>query len=133
MTAVTDNRLSTAIVSAGDHVRLVCQGLLVPEVIFARYGEAYDVAVREGHRRLLVDLLAVTGPSPTVGERYQYGVRAADMRRDRAEYVRAAVVSSRGLFDPGRFFELVATNRGAPIKVFTDLDEAVRWLMQLDA
>jgi hypothetical protein len=42
--------------------------------------------------------------------------------------IRMAIVGSEPLIDRERFGEIVARNRGVPLKVTTDLDEALRWL-----
>jgi hypothetical protein len=42
--------------------------------------------------------------------------------------VKRALVVNRDIEDY-RFFENVASNRGQPVRVFTDIDEATRWLI----
>jgi hypothetical protein len=43
--------------------------------------------------------------------------------------VRLAVLGNEPIIDPNRFGEIVATNRGANVKVFTDDPMALEWLL----
>jgi hypothetical protein len=44
--------------------------------------------------------------------------------------IKLAMVGMEGLIDPGRLGELVAQNQGVNGRVFTDLDEARKWLVE---
>lgn len=43
--------------------------------------------------------------------------------------IRVAILASRDIDQPSRFFETVARNRGIDLRVFNALNEAVDWLM----
>jgi hypothetical protein len=43
-------------------------------------------------------------------------------------HCRFAVIGHAPIVDPRKFEESVAINRGLPVKTFTNLDEAVKWL-----
>jgi len=86
-------------------------------------------ALQNGHSKLLVDARQVTG-NPRTMERFDLGENLArdyhEARGDRL--VRIALIGNEPLVDPQKFGVLVAANRGVPVMVTTDIDEAVRWL-----
>jgi hypothetical protein len=98
----------------------------------AAYRGLLDECVAGGAVVVLMDCREVEG-DPTVMERFDFSefvalenVAAVDAGRTAA--LRVALVGGSPLIDPRRFGETVALNRGAWIKVTTELDEAVRWL-----
>jgi hypothetical protein len=72
---------------------------------------------------VLVDVRGLTG-SMTFVDRYRAGYKAANS----GIVVPVAVVGNEPLVDPSRLGEMVARNRGANVKVFTELADAERWL-----
>jgi hypothetical protein len=79
----------------------------------------------------LVDCRTVSGTLSTV-ERYDLAVYLAELHaRYAVEHgapLQIACVGSEPLIDPSRFGETVALNRGAQLKVTTDMGEAQAWL-----
>ena len=56
----------------------------------------------------------------------------AQLSHEHKSIVAIAVVGNEPLMDPKRLGELVALNRGGRGKGFTDYDEAINWLEQVD-
>jgi hypothetical protein len=76
--------------------------------------------------KLLINISALKG-TLTVAARYQAGERAVTFLSDG---IKLAVVGTTEQKDPGLLGELVARNRGVNVRVFTDLAEAKRWLLE---
>ncbi len=70
----------------------------------------------------------VTGEPFTTMERYELGVHGAELQRGIGRGIAFAVVGNEPMVDPERFAETVGRNRGAHVRVFTDIDDAVEWV-----
>lgn len=94
------------------------------------YGAALRLCWDGGCERMLLDVRGVEG-DPSLFERYDFASCVARQNTallvDEDAAMRVALVGTVPLIDPGRFGEMVATNRGARVKVVTDVDEAFRW------
>lgn len=90
-----------------------------------------EAARRLGIDRIVIDGLAVTGV-PQFLERFDYAQFTAELSvllSIREGFTgRFAYVMRIPLKDPGQFGETVAVNRGMNVKVFDNLEDAVRWL-----
>ena len=71
----------------------------------------------------------MTGREPTLAERYDLAVRIADIQATQTPRIRMAVLGHEPMIHPERFGEIVATNRGALTRVFTDERAALEWLL----
>lgn len=83
----------------------------------------------EGHSlfKALVDVREVKGSIPTMA-RFKLG---EFMGKIGAGAVQTAILELPGQVDDERFFETVAINRGANVKVFTSTyDEALEWILR---
>jgi hypothetical protein len=112
-------------------VLVTCRGRLDLKVVLEIYSEAFEIASREGRRAILIDGMAVTGPHPTVSERYDQGIFLAEESARRSWNVRLAIAAPPGIVDPDRLVEVVATNRLANVKVFAELGPARAWVESL--
>ena len=65
---------------------------------------------------------------PSLLDRFYLGSSFAAIQQGKEKIVAMVVVGEEPLIDRERFGEIVATNRGAVGKVFTDDSEAVTWL-----
>ena len=75
-----------------------------------------------------MEIWDVLGTPPDIFDRYQVGVGAVRIQREKTALVTIAVVGSEPMIDPSRLDEIVFHNRGGAGKVFTNIDEAVAWL-----
>lgn len=80
-------------------------------------------AGKAGLGKVLVDARGVTGDLSTI-ERFEYGELIAELLSS----FKVAFVLHRSLRDPSSFGEIVAVNRGADFKTFTEMNEACDWL-----
>jgi hypothetical protein len=110
----------------GAYVLLHCRGTFTLESALEVFERALESAEREGVGAVLVDAREVGGGPPSTTDRYELGKYIAE----HGGGTRVAVVGSELLIDPARFGELVAVNRGAAGKAFTELTDAVAWLGQ---
>jgi hypothetical protein len=88
-------------------------------------------------KKVLVDGRSLTG-NPETLERFHYSQFAAELvqkfqDRGLSPATRFAYVLVEPVLDPERFGETVALNRGMLIRVFDNLDDAVRWLAATSA
>ncbi len=94
----------------------------------AEFPWAYDQVVRAVEKRpaprVLLNLLAIEG-TPTLLERFLFG-QTASLTLPRT--LKLAAVATEPLLDPQRFGEQVAQNRGAWVRAFGTVAEAVEWL-----
>ena len=99
----------------------------------AKEASQRSLKLLESHKqsKALVDCRNVAGPLSTI-ERYDYATFLADLHAryalEHGAPLRVAYVGNEPLIDPGRFGETVAVNRGALMKVTTDIGEARAWL-----
>jgi hypothetical protein len=121
-------RLRTTLRVHPDYLEIGCAGLYSrPEAL--RLGEmAYREAALAGRECLLIDVRQVTGRVPGIFDRFELGTRIARHYRDSEPRVRLALLGHEPMIHPERFGELVARNRGADARVFTDQDAALAWI-----
>jgi hypothetical protein len=108
------------------HVRLHCLGVFDFSSALMLLDQAFELARQTGLEAVLIDARELEG-APTTMERYHWGVQIAT-RSAAGPRIRIAVVGNEPIIDPDRFGEIVATNRGASGRAFTDLQEAIAWL-----
>ncbi len=112
-----------------EYVELVCTGAYYPggQLYVAR--EAFVAASRAGRVAALVDVRQLEGPGPTMSERYDQAVKVAQVQSGITPRIRLALLGREPMVHPQRFGEIVATNRGALLRVFTDQALALEWLL----
>src|SRR4051794_5760519 len=117
------------IIAGDEYVCLRCTGPCSLAEVKKVWSQAVDAALEHGNSRVLIDASGVTGDLSMI-ERYQSSEFLADeiMRRALGKIKKFAVCGNEPPLDPSRFGELVAVNRGVNAKVFTQLDEAIRWV-----
>ncbi|MDB5228689.1 MAG: hypothetical protein JWN78_2882 [Bacteroidota bacterium] len=81
--------------------------------------------------KVLIDVTKITGVIP-FGDRYEYSEFLANyiIKHALAKVRSVAVVGKEPIVHKERFGETVAINRGANVRVFTDISEASLWLNQ---
>jgi hypothetical protein len=88
--------------------------------------DAMKNASREKHRsKVLLDCRKISGAMSII-DRFEVAAYAATTRTTIAKL---AMLNRPDVILPDNFVENVAVNRGANFKVFTDLENAVRWLL----
>ena len=110
------------------HVALVVEGRYSRSEAFRVGEEAYREAARAGRQNVLVDVRKVNGRVPPLLDRFDFGVHIAEQHQAFTPRIRLAVLGHEPMIHPERFGELVARNRGADARVFTDEADALQWL-----
>jgi hypothetical protein len=113
------------------HLLVVASGTFDLESATVMAREAIEAAEALGLERVLVDCRSVEGTLSTI-ERFAYANLVAERHARylsaRGRQLRVAYVGREPLIDPERFTETVAVNRGALVKMTTDIAEALAWL-----
>ena len=110
-----------------NYVHAHCTGQVQVDHFVSAVGRALESARSTGLKAILMDVREVTGTLSTV-DRFVLGEDIAAMQRTHAFAAAVAVLGKEPLVEADRLGEKVATNRGAIGKVFTDLEEAERWI-----
>ena len=112
-----------------DYLRLECSGTFSQESALEVYERAFALASEAGRPGVLVDIRAVTGREPTMAERYQLAICVAEAQAATRPRIRFAMLGHEPMIHPERFGEIVAANRGADARVFTEEALALAWLL----
>jgi len=112
-----------------DYLELVCAGSYAPEIPLQVAEEGLRRAARAGRSSLLIDIRDIVGREPTMSERYDQAVQVASLQSRVTPRIRLALLGREPMIHPQRFGEIVATNRGAQLRVFTDETAALDWLL----
>ena len=112
-----------------DYVRIVCTGEFAMNDALTIFAQSFEEAAEAGREAVLVDGRQVTGREPTMAERYEIAVCVAQVQAAHKPRIRLAVLGNEPMVHPERFGEIVATNRGAVMRVFTDEVLALDWLL----
>lgn len=126
-------RIRTTLVVHPDYLEVACSGLYSRAETLRVGEEAYGEAARANRSAVLIDVREITGRIPTILDRFEMGVRIAKHYRESDPRIRLAVVGHEPMIHPERFGELVARNRGADARVFTDRTPALDWLLRRPA
>ncbi len=113
----------------GQYLHFHCWGDFEQGAVSEVFQSALKAAASQGRQAVLLDVTNMGGKSPTTMERYELGKRVAEMQSSFSPVIRIAVAGHEPLIDKDRFGETVGRNRGAIGKVFTDLDQAVAWIL----
>ncbi len=127
--AVAGVNITVESTTHADHVRVACTGRFAMDEVLAIFDQSFAHAAEAGREAVLVDARGITGREPTMAERYDLAVRVAEAQAARKPRIRFAVLGNEPMIHPERFGEIVATNRGAVVRVFTDETLAVEWLL----
>lgn len=112
-----------------DHVCVVCDGDYVFTDALRIIQIALETADRSTLSKILFDWRNVRGQLTTM-QRYELAEQGANLyaKMPAAGRILIAMVNNEETIDPERFGEEVAINRGVPVKVTTDMQEALDWL-----
>ncbi|HUI87689.1 MAG TPA: STAS/SEC14 domain-containing protein [Anaerolineales bacterium] len=92
----------------------------------ALFGIATEVE-QSGEYRILIDLRQVE-TMPSVGDFFELGISLASYPALRRSKI--VLLTSISEAENARFFENVAVNRGVRLKAFTNIEEAIAWLVK---
>ena len=123
-------RIKTRVRVHPDYLEMGCTGAYSRAEALRVGEEAYAEAARSNRAALLIDVRGVAGRVPTILERFELGTRIARHYLEFDPRIRLAVLGHEPMIHPERFGELVARNRGADARVFTDETEALGWLLE---
>ena len=111
------------------HYLLVkCNGEFEPFDFLVACKEALSTASEKKIAAILIDGRDLTGKRITLMDRFNIGETFAMLQNNLTFVPLVAMVGNEPIVDPKRFGETVAVNRGASVKIFTDFEEATRWL-----
>lgn len=123
-------RIRTVVRVQPDYVEIACSGLFSASESRRVGEEAYRQAALANREAILLDVRGVRGRVPTILDRFDFGVRVAHHYRESDPRIRLAVLGHEPMIHADRFGELVARNRGADARVFTDEAEALGWVQR---
>ena len=112
-----------------DHVRIEMSGPFSLDEVLPLCDRCFELAAEAGRDAMLVDARGVTGPEPTMAERYTWAVRIAEAQARRQPRIRVALLGREPLLHPERFGKIVAARHGAIARTFTDEGLALAWLL----
>ena len=111
-----------------NYAHVYCTGIFKSDAMLEVWQNAFRIAVSEGRKTVLDDVRGIHGKPPTVCERYDHGVRIAELQRRLDKEILIAVVGSKPMIESERLAENIARNHGAFMRAFTDIDETVAWV-----
>ena len=121
-------RVGVEVLVHADHVQLRCTGRYSRAEALRVGDQAFREAAAAARRSVLVDVRGITGSVPTLLDRFDMGVRVAALHLEQRPRIRLALLGHEPMIHPDRFGEIVARNRGADARVFTQEAEALDWL-----
>jgi hypothetical protein len=121
--------LSFTATTQADHVRIDVSGTYSPESVVLVFERAFQRAAEDGVDALLMDVRQVTGQPPTLAERYELANKVSELQAARQPRIRFAMLGHEPMIHAERFGEIIATNRGAVVKAFTEEPLALAWLL----
>ena len=110
------------------YLQITCHGVYEFNDTLNVFEDAFRLAEESNNKYLLLDIREITGITPSTIDRFEIGRLVAEIQRSLITFIQIAVVGNEPMIDPQRFGEIVALNRGAVGKVFTDLDQAIVWI-----
>lgn len=110
------------------YVYIKCEGSYDFESMCATYVSAFTFAAAAERDAVILDARGLGGEPPGTLERFKLGVRIAEVQRDHG--IMVAGVGDEGMVSPNRFGEIVAQNRSAYARVFTEIDAAIGWIRE---
>jgi hypothetical protein len=112
----------------GDYLKFAASGEYTPSAILESIRHiAKECDVRKKNK-VLIDLLDVNATSIAFGDRIAFGKAVADVFGTR---IKSAVVLPQQHIHEQKIGEVIATNRSAVIKLFSEIKPALEWLNQI--
>lgn len=116
------------IVEKSGYVVAVLKGVRTPETLLAAAARTTTFCSERQISHLLIDLKGMTGRLDTLET---FDIAGHELPRQKAvrRVLRSVILDHPENVERLRFFETVAINRGLNVKVFSDEDQAVEWLL----
>ncbi len=123
-----DHTLCFEIDAAGSIAVVRCEGKVWPAPFSELLVEGLDACAAAGKRGVLFDIRQCHGTAPSTAARHELGVTIAELQTSRSPLIVMGLLGNEPFIDPGRLGEMVAVQRNAVFRAFTDEGCAIRWL-----
>ncbi len=110
----------------GKYVELVYKGEFTAAELDSSRSEGHEILVRNGWRRVLVDVTTAQAYPATV-DYFDFASRLGDYT---PRNFKIALIVKEERKEIGRFVENVAVNRGMDVRCFTGREAALEWLLE---
>ena len=107
---------------------LRCEGKVWPGPFLRLLEQGMDACAADGNRGLLLDIRDCHGTAPSTAVRHELGVAIAESQSAKSPLIVIGLLGKEPFIDPGRFGEMVAVQRNAVFRTFTDEGSAFSWL-----
>ena len=109
-----------------DYIKLILDGEMSPEDHQMARGAAFQKLEETGIPKLLINATQAK-PKMSVSDDYKFTTQHPDKQ---PKGVVTAIVYNQEEEEKYRFIETVMSNRGLKIKIFTNEDEALTWMLE---
>ena len=110
-----------------NYLYVKAKGIRTVENIIAMSKDILAVRDKHGYNKLLLDVRQMTGGLSTA-DAYQLGTKDFQEHR-RPGQLKASIVDLEDNCERFQFMENVAVNMGLNLRIFSDVDEAMTWLV----
>ena len=93
--------------------------------VMSAFQQVMAESISRGHQAVMVDVRSIDG-AISFGDRFEFGAGMAQVLV--GNNIHLAFMCRPDQVTPDRFLESVAINRGAWLKVATDMNDALHWL-----
>ena len=112
-----------------EFLELVCEGVYAEPEASEIFEQAFTLAANARRTAALIDARGITGRPPTLMQRYNHAICVTEIYFRHLPRISLAILGHEPMVHPQRFGEIVAANRGAQARVFTDEATALSWLL----
>jgi hypothetical protein len=112
-----------------EFLELVCEGPYAEDAVSHVIEQAFALTAGAYRTAVLVDGRKVTGRPPTLMQRYNHAIWITELYFQTMPRISLAILGHEPMVHPQRFGEIVAANRGARARIFTDEGKALAWLL----
>lgn len=112
-----------------DFLHVHVTGIRTREAVAAMAKDIIDACVQHQTSKVLVDVRELTGRLSTLNAYEVPSVEFPKLKRP-GLLKKAVIVDVEEFKDSFRFFETVARNRGFNLRIFGDIDKAIKWLRE---
>ena len=110
-----------------DYLHVEAAGIRSRDTVLSLARDCIAACKENGHRRLLVDVQRMTGRLPTI-EIYELATKDFPRLRQNLA-LRLVIIDRDDNRDRAQFLEDVAVNQGVDLRVFSNTERALEWLL----